>query len=181
MQRDTQGFFHEVTTRMPSVLAMAKDLVMAQIRASHVSPDAMQTLLRETHAHLMALKAHEEGRSVSTQEESTTVPAPVDWRKSITTRTVRCLECGASMQQLSIRHLHVHGLEMSTYRTKYGIPRTQPLAATAMTAQRQQRIQQFRPWEKAPLYRKAQERKAAAEARAAIPPRQTRKRPPTAR
>jgi hypothetical protein len=45
---------------MSSVLAMAKDLVLAQIRAGHLSPDVMQTLLQDTYAHLMALKVHEE-------------------------------------------------------------------------------------------------------------------------
>jgi hypothetical protein len=44
---------------MSSVLAMVKDLVLAQIRAGHLPPDAMQTLLQDTYAHLMALKAHE--------------------------------------------------------------------------------------------------------------------------
>jgi predicted transcriptional regulator len=164
---------------MSSVLAMAKDLVLAQIRVGHLPPDAMQTLLQDTYAHLMALKAHEEGRSLSTIDERAVVAAPVNWKKSITKHTVACLECGASFKQLSIRHLKEHDLDPQSYRAKYGIPRRQPLAAKAVTAQRQQLVQQSRPWEKAPTYLKAQERKAAAEART-TPPRRTRKRPPAA-
>jgi predicted transcriptional regulator len=122
---------------MSSVLAMAKDLVMAQIRAGHLPPDAMQTLLQETYAHLAALKAHEEDRSRSTSDERAMVLAPVAWKKSLTKHTVVCLACGASFKQLSIRHLKEHDLDPQSYRAKYGIPRRQPLAAKAVTAQRQ--------------------------------------------
>ena len=44
----------------PSVLEMAKDLVMAQIRAGILAPEALQDALQKTYASLMALKAHEE-------------------------------------------------------------------------------------------------------------------------
>ncbi len=164
---------------MSSVLAMAKDLVLAQIRAGHLPPDAMQTLLQDTYAHLMALHAHEEGRSLSTSDERAVVPAPVHWKKSITKHTVVCLECGTSFKQLSRRHLQVHNLDQRTYRAKYGIPRRQPLAAKAVTVQRKQLVQQKRPWEKAPTYLKAQARKAAAQART-TPTRRSRKRHPAA-
>ena len=62
---------------MSSVLAMAKDLVLAQIRAGHLPPDAMHILLQDTYTHLMALKAHEEGRSLRTIDERAIVPPPV--------------------------------------------------------------------------------------------------------
>jgi hypothetical protein len=41
---------------------------------------------------------------------------------------------------------------------KYAIPRTQPLAARTTTERRRQVVQQTRPWEKAPTYRKGQAR-----------------------
>lgn len=139
----------------------------------------MQTLLQDTYTHLMALKAHEEGRSLSTIDERAAHPAPVNWKKSITKHAVACLECGASFKQLSMRHLKEHSLDPQSYRAKYGIPRRQPLAAKDVTAQRQQLVQQNRPWEKAPNYLKAQARKGAAQART-TPPRRTRTRPPAA-
>ena len=145
---------------MSSVLAMAKDLVLAQIRAGHLPPDVMQTLLQNTYAHLMALKAHEEGRSLRAIDERAMVPAPVAWKKSLTKHAVACLECGASFKQLSIRHLKEHALNPQSYRAKYGIPRTQPLSAKAVTAQRKQIVQQSRPWEKAPRFLQAQQAKA---------------------
>ena len=164
---------------MSSVLAMAKDLILAQIRASHLPPDAMHILLQDTYTHLMALKAHEEGRSLSTIDEPAVVRAPVHWKKSLTKHAVVCLACGASFKQLSRRHLQVHNLDQRTYRAKYGIPRRQPLAAKAVTIRRKQVVQQNRPWEKAPTYLKAQARKAAAQARM-TPTRRSRKRPPAA-
>jgi hypothetical protein len=49
-------------------------------------------------------------------------------------------------------------LDGRSYRAKYGIPRIQPLAAKETTARRKQIAQETRPWEKAPIYRQAQER-----------------------
>ena len=149
---------------MSSVLAMAKELVLAQIRAGHLPPDAMQTLLQDTYAHLMALQAHEEGRSLSTSDERTVVPAPVHWKKSITKHTVMCLQCGARFKQLSVRHLKDHELDGRSYRVKYGMPPRQPLSARAVTALRKQIVQRSRPWEKAPTYLKAHEKTAQAAA-----------------
>lgn len=140
-----------------TVLEMAKDLVMAQIQAGQLSPDEMQDALQKTYASLMALKAQEETGAISAIEMP---PAPPDWRKSITRNTITCLECDASYKQLSIRHLREHGLDGRSYRVKYGIPRTQALAARSVTAMRKTIAQRARPWEKAPTYMKAQEEKA---------------------
>ena len=52
---------------------------------------------------------------------------------------------------------------------KYGIPRTQSLAAKAITARRKALVQRSRPWEKAPMFLKAQEEKRE---KAALAPRQ---------
>lgn len=136
-----------------SILEMAKELTMAQIVAGQLSPEAMQEALQKTYASLMALQAKETG----TIE---TPAVPTDWRKSITRHTVTCLECGASFKQLSVRHLRHHDLDGRSYREKYGIPRTQPLAARATTSRRREIVQQSRPWEKTPTYMKAQEAKA---------------------
>ena len=77
----------------------------------------------------------------------------------MTKHTVRCLGCGASFKQLSVRHLQEHGLDGKAYRLKYGIPRVQSLAAKAITLRRKEHVQRSRPWEKAPMFLKAQEEK----------------------
>jgi hypothetical protein len=53
-------------------------------------------------------------------------------------------------------------LDAHSYRLKYGIPHSQPLAARATVAKRRQIAAEVRPWEKAPAYMKAQKQKAAA-------------------
>jgi predicted transcriptional regulator len=132
---------------------MTKELVLAQIQAGTLVPEDMQDVLRRTHQNLMTLKSREESGSL--------VSAPVDWRKSITQHAVICLECGAQFKQLNGRHLRLHGLDARSYRTKYGIPATQPLAAKATTALRRRIAAETRPWETAPTYVKAQQEKAA--------------------
>jgi predicted transcriptional regulator len=134
-----------------SLLTMAKDLVLAQIQSGHATPDNMTELLNSTYATLQQLHGSEQ-----TGPSEAAPQAPVDWKKSITKHTVTCLECGVSFKQLSRRHLDIHDLDGRSYRTKYGIPRTQALAARETTALRRQIVQQSKPWEKAPTYQKAQ-------------------------
>jgi predicted transcriptional regulator len=142
-----------------TLLAMAKDLVMAQIEAHRLSPEEMHQALQHTYASLQALKAHEDAGGSVAIATSETPPEPINWRKSITKYAVTCLECGASFKQLSVRHLQEHGLDGRAYRIKYGIPRTQPLAAKETTSRRKEIVQRSRPWEKAPTFVKAQKKK----------------------
>ena len=120
----------------------------------------MQDTLQKTHATLTALKAQEESGVPTSAPASR--PAPVDWRKSITQHAVTCLECGQSFKQLPSRHLGTHGLDSRSYRTKYGIPYTQSLAARDTTQRRRQVVQEVRPWEKKLTYRKGQAQNGTA-------------------
>ena len=138
-----------------SVVELAKELTLALIETGNVAPDDMQETLQTTYATLTALKAQEE--SGTTAPAPTSGTAPVDWGKSITKHAVTCLECGQSFKQLSLRHLGMHGMDSHSYRTKYGIPRTQPLSARSTTERRRQVVQEIRPWEKAPHFLQAQE------------------------
>jgi predicted transcriptional regulator len=135
-----------------SLVEIAKDLTAALIETMTISPEDMQETLQKTHTTLTALKAQEESRIPAPGAPSQSPPG--DWRKSITRYAVTCLECGQSFKQLSIRHLRQHGLDARSYRTKYEIPQSQPLAARDTSARRRQVVQETRPWEKAPAYRK---------------------------
>ena len=141
-----------------TLLEMAKDLVMAQIAAHRLSPEEMHQSLQQTYASLQALQVQEDAHGSGARATSEPPPKPVNWRKSITKHRVTCLECGASFKQLSGGHLQEHGLDGKAYRIKYGIPRTQPLAAKEMTSRRKEIVQRARPWEKAPTFVKAQEK-----------------------
>jgi predicted transcriptional regulator len=171
-----------------SVVEITKDLTLALIETGNMQPQDMQVTLEKTYATLTALKAQEES-GVSTPAP----PVPVNWRKSITKHAVTCLECGQSFKQLSLRHLRTHGLDNRSYRTKYGIPPTQPLSARATTQRRREVVREIRPWEKAPTYRKGQMHNShassepevevlpeeAEEPRAAAPPQPKRQRKTT--
>src|SRR5215471_15866780 len=78
----------------------AKDLVMAQITARHLSPDEMHQALQQTYASLQALKAQEEAKGSVAVVTPEMPPERVNWRKSITKHVVTCLECRASFKQL---------------------------------------------------------------------------------
>jgi predicted transcriptional regulator len=141
---------------------MAKDLVLAQIVAHRLAPGEMHQALQHTYASLQALQTQDESHGSVAVAPPEISSKPVNWRQSITKNHVTCLECGASFKQLSVRHLQEHGLDGRAYRSKYGIPRTQPLAAKEITSRRKEVVQRARPWEKAPTYLKAQERAAQA-------------------
>jgi predicted transcriptional regulator len=139
-----------------STVEMAKELTMALIETWSIPPDSMQETLQRTYAILTTLKAQEATGPATALPA--VAPPTVGWRKSITKYSITCLECGRSFKQLSVRHLRMHGLDGRSYRTKYGIPRVQPLAARATTERRRQITQETRPWEKAPAYRRRQTR-----------------------
>src|SRR5215471_17734562 len=141
-----------------TLLAMAKDLVLAEIQAHKLSPEEMHAALQHIYSSLQALKTQEDTHGRVTVATPETPPKPVDWRKSITKHTVMCLECWQAYKQLSVRHLKDHGLDGRSYREKYGIPRTQPLSAKATTAIRKEIVQRSRPWEKASTFLKAHEK-----------------------
>ena len=144
-----------------SVVEMTKDLVSAQIQSGTLAPEDMQEALRRTHQSLMTLKSREEAKAQVSAAAAGIRRAPVDWRKSITRHSITCLECGAQFRQLFGRHLRLHGLDARSYRTKYGIPQSHPLAARETIAKRRQIASEVKPWEKSPTYMKAQEERAA--------------------
>ena len=139
-----------------TLLEMAKDLTRSLVETGSLSVENMQDVLQQTHTTLSMLKGQEESGAVTALPVADA--SPVDWRKSIRKHAITCLECGQAFKQLSIRHLRIHGLDGRSYRMKYAIPPTQPLAARSTTDRRRQVVRQTRPWEKSPTYRKGQAR-----------------------
>jgi predicted transcriptional regulator len=146
------GVTREVS--MPqTLLEMTKDLVMAQIQIKQVAPEALTSVLHSTYETLRSLQNAESAGSLGSGETAAESPqalGPVDWKPSITRHSIKCLECGETFKQLSLRHLRVHDLDPRSYRIKYNIPRTQALSARDVTARRRELAQQIRPWELAP-------------------------------
>jgi predicted transcriptional regulator len=143
-----------------SMVELAKELTLALVQTGNLAPEDIKETLQKTYTTLTALKGQEETGS------ATAVPvadsSSVNWRKSISQHAVTCLECGQAFKQLSLRHLGMHGLDSGSYRTRYGIPRTQPLSARSTTERRRQVAQEIRPWEKAPHFLQAREQNGHA-------------------
>jgi predicted transcriptional regulator len=152
-----------------TLLEMTKELVLAQIQIKQVSPEALNGVLQSTYETLRHLQSSESTGGNGNGEgaaESLHTMAPVDWKSSITRHSIRCLECGETFKQLSLRHLRVHDLDPRSYRTKYNIPRSQSLSARDVTARRRELAQQIRPWELAPSKQTATTPKVATKAKA---------------
>jgi predicted transcriptional regulator len=154
---DSTEVFRRLNGMAQTILEMATELTTALIQAGGIPPGELQDTLQKTYMSLMELKTK--------GENGATPPAAVDWRKSISRHVVTCLECGTTYKQLS-RHLREHNLDARSYRSKYGIPSSQPLAARSVTAIRKTIAQRVRPWEKTPGYVKAHGVKNTARKRA---------------
>ncbi len=150
----------------PSLLSMAKELVMANIQAGHVAPEAVSELLQSTYVTLERLQTAEE-QEAPIVGTSARAPVMKDWKASISPHAVTCMECGATFKQLSTRHLRMHGFDGRTYREKYGIPRAQSLSARDVLARRREIVQRIRPWEKSPTSQAEPEGKASAKRKGA--------------
>ncbi len=141
-----------------TLLEMTKDLVLAQIQIKQVAPEALTSVLHNTYDTLRSLQNTEStGGSGLSETPAETVQAvpPLDWKSSISKHSIKCLECGDTFKQLSLRHLRIHDLDPRSYRVKYNIPRSQALSAREMTARRRELAQQIRPWELAPAKQSA--------------------------
>jgi predicted transcriptional regulator len=149
-----------------TLLQMAKDLVLAQIKANRLSPEEMHPALHNTYALLHALDTKE---ATHGSDILATLQRPaLNWKRSITKNFVTCLLCGARFKQLTVRHLREHGLDARSYRFRFGIPRNQALSAGYISVLHKQIMQQARTWERAPMFLKKQERaqqRAAAKIR----------------
>ena len=145
-----------------TALEIAKELTLTLVEAGKLSSEDIRATLQKTHATLLTLKAQEEKGTISPVPIYEIPRARVAWRKSITKGAITCLECGQTFRRLLRRHLMTHGLHGQSYRVKYGIPPTQPLAARETTARRKQIAHERRLWENAPMFRKGQERDGTA-------------------
>ena len=136
-----------------SLVEMAKDLVLAQVRAGRVPPNDMPSVLKQTYSTLIGLNRPTFIDIRPTAQGSQPVLVePINWRKSIRKYSITCLECGASFKQLSSRHLQKHGLNVHSYRENHGIPTSTPLSSKETAQRRRAIIREVRPWEKAPTY-----------------------------
>jgi len=127
----------------PTLVEMATEVVVAQIRVGPCRPDVIDQLLHTIHATLLAL---------SRREATPLIQGPRDAELPETLATLRqrplatvqgaqviCLECGKAYRLLSSRHLALHGLTAHCYKKKWHIPLTQSLSAKSLTKRRRRK------------------------------------------
>jgi predicted transcriptional regulator len=123
------------------LIEIAAEIVQTQVSLTSMSADEIASSLREVFRTLYDLQRAEQGefdisvaKSVQgTPEESQKQITP---ENSILENKVICLECGAEMKQLTLKHLAAHGLNSKEYRKKYGFAMRTPLAAKSLTKAR---------------------------------------------
>ncbi|MCK9172443.1 MAG: MucR family transcriptional regulator [Desulfuromonas sp.] len=122
---------------MSKLLEMAVEIVSAHASTSRMSKEELLAELSEIHS---ALKQLDDGeQTAETTEESAASDEPaVPLKKAFGKDKVYCMICGKGMTTLG-RHLRmVHGMTPVEYRKKFGIPRSQSLAAKNYSEQRKQ-------------------------------------------
>jgi predicted transcriptional regulator len=87
-----------------TLLEMAKDLVLAQIQAKTLPPDAMHIALQQTYTSLKALKVLEESNGSVAGVTPETPPVPVHWKKKHYLIVPHCWMSPKFLKLLKRRH-----------------------------------------------------------------------------
>jgi predicted transcriptional regulator len=115
-----------------------------------------------------AMEARREEKAEATTETAIeTVTAPeqkpmLTPESSIQNEKIICLECGAEMKQLTVKHLVSHGMDQKEYRQKYGFSTKTPLAAKSLIEARSQAAKKQGLPEKRKQYLEARRQSKAA-------------------
>ncbi len=123
-----------------NLVELAAEIVQAQIASGKMSVDDIKPALEKTFRTLQKMQlAESTGTPIEETPDSVRkedAPEKMSAADSIRKDSVICLECGASMRQLTVRHLKTHGLDQKEYKKKHGIPLKQPLSAISLTKAR---------------------------------------------
>ncbi len=122
------------------LLEIAAEIVHSQSSANRMSPDEIEIALTRTFATLQKMqRAEEEGVLLTDADEAVVeekAPEKIDPKQSIKEDKVICLECGAEMKQLTVKHLSSHNLDPREYKKKWGFPLKQSLSAKVLSKAR---------------------------------------------
>jgi predicted transcriptional regulator len=127
------------------LIEIASEIVQNQVSLTPMSAAEIASSLRQIFSSLQELQKLEmagtnleldqpaAGISQEPAFEEEPVLTP---QNSIQDDRVICLECGAEMRQLTVKHLVSHGMTQKEYRKKYGFSMRTPLAAKSLTKAR---------------------------------------------
>jgi predicted transcriptional regulator len=114
----------------------AAEFVAAYLRNNVLPADQVPALIRSVYASLSAI-------GKGTEPVAEKVPA-VPIRRSVHPKYVVCLECGIRGQILRRHITSAHGLTISEYRAKWGLPLQYPLTAPNYSKHRSALAKKFR-------------------------------------
>jgi predicted transcriptional regulator len=125
---------------MATITEMVSEIVSAHASTTPMTKEELLKEVAELHAALSAIEQGERvtlpGGEAEAAEEA--VAPAVSLRKAFGKKLIYCMICGKGMKTLA-RHLKTaHGMTPKEYREKFGIPRTQSLAAKDYSESRKQ-------------------------------------------
>jgi len=118
------------------LIEIASEIVQTQVSKSSMTATDIASSLRQVFGTLHELQRAEAGEiELPKTQESPPAPAltPQD---SIQNDKIICLECGAEMKQLTVKHLVSHGISPKEYKKKYGFTMGTSLSAKTLTKAR---------------------------------------------
>jgi predicted transcriptional regulator len=120
------------------LIEIASEIVQTQVSLTPMSAAEIASSLRQVFSTLQEMQKAEAGEIelAPTAEGAGEVPTVLTPQNSIQDDKVVCLECGAEMWVLTVKHLISHGMSQKEYRKKYGFSARTPLAAKSLTKAR---------------------------------------------
>ncbi len=123
------------------LIEIASEIIQTQVSLTPMSAQEIVLSLRQVFGTLQELQKAETGQ-VELPEAQEIAPSEgktlelLSPRDSIQENKVICLECGAEMRQLTIKHLSSHNMNLKEYKKKYGFTMKTPLSAKSLTKAR---------------------------------------------
>lgn len=123
------------------LIEIASEIVHAQVSSTPMKAVDISSSLREVFNALHELHRAESGEielpgTVESTPAEQEGPKALKPSESIRENKIICLECGAEMKQLTVKHLASHAMSQKEYRVKYGFTMRTPLTARALTKAR---------------------------------------------
>jgi predicted transcriptional regulator len=118
------------------LIEIASEIIQTQVSKTSMTATDIAFSLRQVFGTLHELQRAESGEIELPKTQESPAPQALTPQDSIQNDKVICLECGAEMKQLTVRHLTGHGMSQKEYRKKYGFSMKTPLAAKSVTKAR---------------------------------------------
>ncbi len=124
------------------LIEIASEIVRTQVGQTPMTAGDITSFLRQVFSTLWEMQKAEAGGIELALGAAVAGAAPIEEKPvltpadSIQNDKVICLECGAEMRQLTVKHLISHGISLKEYKKKHGFTLRTPLSAKLLTKAR---------------------------------------------